>query len=145
MTLIQKIQLLVKIRKPASEIAGQLKEAKRGYKKISFWVTIVGSALSIAAAAKALIPATAALVTITLLTAAYNVLRGLDKADTDTSRGTLVTTEFWLALLGEFSKVIIALQAGGINPAWMATLSSVTAAAMAAAQQLANEPKHEKA
>lgn len=141
MSLFEKIALLFKANKPATQLVSQLKEAKAGYKTVSFWVTLLGTLLALIAAIKAVIPATTALVAITVITALYNVLRGLDKAGTDTNRGTFRSTEFWLAILGEASKAIVALQTGGVNPAWMASLSTIVAAAMAAAQNLSAQPK----
>lgn len=141
MGLWEKISLLFKANKPATELVGQLKEAQRGYKTLAFWVALLGTLLSLAAAVKAVIPVTAALIVITVLTAVYNVLRGLQKAGTDTNRGALVSTELWIGVMGEISKAVAALHAGGIDPTWLVSLGSINAAAMAAAQNLAAQPK----
>lgn len=145
MGLFTKISLLFKANKPATELVGELKQAKTGWKTIGFWASLLGTILTLVAALKALIPATAALIIITVITMIYNVVRALDKAGTDTSKGTFVATEFWIFVLGEVTKAMVALQTGGVNPAWFGMLAKALSLAngiiVAASQNLSMQPK----
>jgi hypothetical protein len=137
MGLIEKIKLLFKARQPVTDIINQVKEVKAGWKTLPFWITLLGSAGALVAALQGFIPATAALVATTVLTGFYNILRGATKTDVASTKPVLQTTEFWLGVLGTIGSAIVSLQAGGINPAWFATASTVIGAAMAAGQNLA--------
>jgi len=137
MQLLEKLKLLFKIRRPVGELFDQIKDIKRGYKTIAFWVTLIGSILSTAAALTGVIPAPVQLVVTTVLTAFYNILRGAQKMEETAVRGTFRSTEVWLTALGEIQKGIVATQAGGINPEWLATASTIVGMSLAAGQNLA--------
>lgn len=142
MSLIEKLKLLFKIRKPAGELLDQVKEVKRGWKTLSFWVTLLGSLASTASALSGIIPPQAQLIATTVLSAFYNMLRGLQKAEESTVRGVARSTEVWMGIFAEVQKGIVALNTGGINPEWMTTMSTINMMAMAAGQQLASlQPK----
>lgn len=136
MGFFSKIATLFKVRGPAQDLIGEIKTAQSGWKTIGFWVTLLGTLVSLVLSIKMIIPATAALVIISVLTAAYNVLRGAQKADTDTTRGVFRSTEFWLGVGGEVTKLVVALQAGGVNPAWLTSLSAMVATGMSIGQSL---------
>lgn len=136
-TVINVIRVLFAVRKPLADIAGQAKEIKRGWKTPAFWVTLLGSLLAAVAALQGVIPATAALVAVSILTAVYNIVRGVKKSEESGARGIFRTTEFWMAALGEVSKAIVAMQTGGVNPEFFAALTSLVAVATTVAQNLA--------
>lgn len=135
----KKLKLLFKIRKPASQVVSTVAEAgnkDRGWKTLSFWVTLLGSLAATGTALTGVIPPPAQLVAVTVLTAFYNILRGLQKADSPEIKGTLRTTEFWLSALGEGQKALVAFQMGGIHPNWMASATATVGALLAAGQNL---------
>lgn len=137
MKIIEKIKLLFKIRKPAGQLADQVKGIKRGWKKVSFWVSFLGTLLSVVAALSGVLTPYISLIINTTLTLFYNILRGLDKADEVGIRPIVQTTEFWQGAMGEASNAIVALHTGGIDPAWLHTAEMLIAMGMAAAQNLA--------
>jgi hypothetical protein len=139
---IEKLKLLFKAWKPAGEFINEVKGARKKYKTIPFWVSILGSGVAIVGALQGVIPATAAVVATATLTGLYNIVRGLDKADQEGTKPALATTEFWIGVLGIVSAQIVDVQTAGVNNAALVTAQSVIAAAMAAAQSLAaNQPK----
>lgn len=137
MSLIQKLKLLIQIRKPAGEIADALQSVKKTKKYVAFAVTVLGSLITAVSALNGLIPPIYAIIATTALQAAYNIIRGLDKADSAEVKGTLRTTEFWMTGLNEVQKVFLATQTQGINPEWLAMSSTVVGMALAAGQNLA--------
>lgn len=139
MGLIEKLKLLFKARQPLTDIITEVKEIKAGYKTLPFWITLLGTLLTLVAALQGVIPASAALVVTTILTFLYNVLRGATKANVPGQKPVLQTTEFWIGVLGFLSTAITTLQSGGVNPAWMTTAMAVIGMAMAAAQNLAGQ------
>ena len=137
MGFIEKLKLLFKARQPATDLINEIKDIKAGWKTLPFWVTVLGTLIALVAAAQGVIPATASLVIITVLTAFYNILRGATKANTPGVKPVLQTTEFWLGVLSQISNAILALKGGGINPEWFTTAEAIIGAAMAAGQNLA--------
>jgi hypothetical protein len=143
MNIFAKLKLALAIRTPVTEVAGQLKQIKSGWKTLSFWVTLIGSLVSLAAAVKGFIPAEYSLIITTALVTVYNILRGLAKADSAVVTGPIWTsTETWMGILGQASAGILALQQGGINAKWMTVAASVIATAMTLSRDLrAIDPK----
>jgi len=143
MNIFAKLKLALALRKPAADVAGQLKAIKSGWKTLSFWVTLIGSLASLAAAVKGFIPANYSLLITTALVTVYNILRGLAKADSAAVTGPMwATTETWMGILGQVSAGMLALQQGGINAKWMTVAASVIATAMALSRDLrALDPK----
>lgn len=139
MGFIEKLKLLFKARKPVTDIINEVKQVKSGYKTIQFWVTVLGSGVSLIGALNGFIPASVALIASTALVTFYNILRGATKADIPGTKPILQTTEFWVSVLSQLAAAIVALQSGGINPAWFATASMIISAAMAAGQNLAGQ------
>lgn len=137
MNIFQKLKALIAVRKPAQELITNVKEIQRGYKTFAFWLTLVGSVMSVVGAISGLLPIPAALIATTTLTVLYNVLRGLLKADETGVQPILQSTEFWIGLLNQVSMGIVSLQHGGINPEWFATTTTVIGGVMTIAQNLA--------
>lgn len=137
MGIISKLKLLFAIRKPLSELAENAKKVKSGWKTLAFWITLLGSLGSTAAALNGVIPPEIQLVVTTVLTALYNILRGLQKAEAPEVKGTFRTSELALTALAEIQKGIVAIQGGGINPEWLSSSSIIVAAALGAGQNLA--------
>lgn len=145
MGLISKLKLLVKSARPVGRFISEIKGAKTKYKTIPFWVTITGSAISIVASLSGFIPATAGIVTTGLLTAAYNILRGLDKADQEGIKTTLKSTEFWVGAFGILSTQLMDMQTAGVNSQVLISINTFIATAMALAQNLgAQQPEDVK-
>jgi hypothetical protein len=137
MNVLAKLKLALAIRQPAQAVAGNLKTIKTGYKTLAFWITFVGSLLSLAAAAKGFMPPQYSLIVTTALVTIYNILRGLAKADSAvTTKPFWATTETWMGVLGQVSAGILALQQGGVNAKWETTAATVIAAAMTLSRDL---------
>lgn len=139
MGFIEKLKLLVKARKPVTDIINEAKEIKTGYKTVQFWVTVLGSGVALVGALEGFIPASAGLVASTVLVTFYNILRGATKADVASTKPIVQTTEFWVSVLSQLGAAIVALQSGGINPSWFAAASMMISVAMAAGQNLAGQ------
>lgn len=118
MGLIEKLKLLFKARQPITDIITELKSVKAGYKTAAFWISVLLSLISLAGALQGVIPVTIALIATTVITLAYNILRGAIKSQVPGQPPFFQTSEFWLSVLGSVSAAIVALQAGGVNPAW---------------------------
>ena len=118
--MLQKLMLLWKARKPAQDVAGDLKEIKRGWKTVSFWLVLVGHLGALAAAVQgSLDPQTALILNIALATL-YNMLRSISKSQEAGVREWWKTTEVWVGIGTQLSAGLMALQSKGINPSWMA-------------------------
>lgn len=142
MTLIQKIKLLFKVRKPAEELIQKGREIKRGWNKASFWISFFGTLASVGGALTGIIPPEASLLINTVLTCIYNILRGLDKADETGVRPVLRSTEFWQGANGAVGNAVVALQTGGIDPRWLHTAELIITVVMSISQNLgAQQPK----
>lgn len=138
MGFLEKLKLLFKVQKPVGEISKAVKEVRKSKKWLHFTVTILGSLATTAGALSGIIPPVAQLIAVTVLQGAYNILRGADKADDNEVKGVLRTTEFWTTGLAELQKMIVVMQAGGVNPEWFAASSATIGALLAAGQNLAS-------
>lgn len=136
MTIIEKIKLLFKVKGPLTEIAGEVKNIKSGYKTLGFWATIIGGFVSLVAGLAGFIPATTALIVTTVLTAAYNIIRSIQNSNVPGVDPLFQSTRFWTGILGIVSNSVVALQQGGVNPEWLVTLNGILAAVMAGAQNI---------
>lgn len=132
-----KLKLLFKYRKPLGQVAQAIGQAKKGWKTIAFWTTLVATCLTTVGALQGVIPPQAMVIATSVLTGFYNVLRGLQKAETPEIKGTLRTTEFGLTVLGEVQKTIVAIQSGGVNPEWLTTAATISAVTFGIGQNLA--------
>lgn len=135
MGIIAKIKALWAARK----VVNQMGDIKRGWKTWGFWVTLLGNVGALVVAIKGVIPATLALIIMTSVTGLYTVVRGWQKIDEENVKPIYQTTEFWMTLGAEASKAFVALQQGGVNPAWMATASALLAALLGVARDLAHK------
>lgn len=135
MGIIAKIKALWAARK----VVSQMGDIKRGWRTWQFWVALLGNVISLFAAVKGFIPATVGLIIATALTGVYTLVRGWQKIDEENVKPIFRTTEFWLTLGTEFSKALVALQAGGVNPAWFGAASAVLAAILGLARDLAHK------
>jgi hypothetical protein len=132
-----KIKLLFKVSKPLGDTMKEIQQTKAGWKTPAFWTTLIGGLVSTVLALQGVIPPELSVVLTSVLTAIYNVLRGLKKHDDTVVKGPLITTEFLMTVLGEAQKGIVALHVAGINPKWMETFSTLVGVAFAAGQSLA--------
>ena len=123
----------------ARKVVNQMGEIKRGWKTLSFWVTLAGNLVTLAVTLKGMVPAIAGIVAMTALTAVYNILRGAQKSEEAGVRAWWKTTEFWMGIGTEAIKGITVLKAGGVNPEWFGFTSAVLAGAMTIARDLAHK------
>lgn len=137
MGFVEKIKLLFKVQKPAGEIVAAVKEAKKSKKWLHLSVVILGQLAATAGSLTGVIPPIAQLISVTVLQAAYNILRGADKADLAEVKGTFRTSEFWMTGLSEIQKSFVAFQTGGWYPEWMATAAAINGFALSLGQNLA--------
>jgi hypothetical protein len=144
MTIIEKLKLLFQVREPLGKLAGQVTELKRGYKKVAFWISFVGTLMSTVGALIGFVPPQLALIANTSLTAIYNILRGLDKAQEPGVRPLVQTTEFWQGVAGEFSNAIVQMQTGGVDSQYFHAAQTFIAAIMAASQNLGSRQPETK-
>lgn len=137
MSVLTKLKLLFSVRKPAGTITDAIVEVKKTKKYVHFAVTVLGSLLTALLALNGIIHPVYSIIATTVLQALYNIVRGLDKADSAEVKGTLRTTEFWMTGLNEVQKVFLTTQTQGINPEWLAMSSTIVGMALAAGQNLA--------
>lgn len=136
MSLVDKIKLIFSARQPATELFNEVKEIKSGWKTLGFWVTVLATLGSLAAAIAGFLPAATALIITTAITVLYNIGRAIQNADSQGVQPVIQSTRFWVGILGIVSTGIVSLQTGGINPQWLVTASAIIAAVMAAAQSV---------
>jgi hypothetical protein len=115
----KKLMLLWKIRKPVEDVSKDLKEIKRGYKSVAFWLVLVGHLGALAAAAQGALDPKIALIANTVLAVLYNVLRASTKSQETGVREYWKTTEFYITVGSQLSAGLMALQAGGLDAKWI--------------------------
>lgn len=141
MTLIEKLKLIFKSAKPAGQFIGQIKGARFKWKTVPFWISVLGSAITLVASLQGFIPATVGVIIVSVLTAAYNIVRGLDKTNQTGVKPVFMSTEFWIGVAGILSTMLIDIQTAGVSSEVLRTVQSVLAAIMAIAQNVgANQP-----
>ena len=134
MTIVEKIKLLLSLRKPVNELAKEAKELKTGWKTPSLWVSILGTLGTIAALIAGYIPATTALIVTTIIAVLYNLARAIENAQMEGTTAWWKSSRFWVGVLGILSAGFASLQSGGINPHWVESAVAIIAAIMAIAQ-----------
>lgn len=82
MSFIQKIKLLLKIRKPAEGLIQEVGKVKTGWKTSEFWLTIVSNLITIAGALNGIIDAKTAGIILAILNGLYTTLRTIAKVGT---------------------------------------------------------------
>lgn len=91
-------------------------------------------------------PPTVAIIINAVLTAGYNYVRGLEKAQSDGVKPYKTSSEFIMGLATMASNALIDMQTGGVATPALAGSSIVLAHAIAAARDLANmRPKESEA
>ena len=136
--LLEKLKWLLKIQRPAGEVITAVKEVKKSKKWFHFAVTLVGTLATTAAALTGVIPPDAQVIASSFLQAIYNIMRGADKADIVEVKGTLRTTEWWLASFTELQKAVVITKAGGVVAPWVEIFGGViNFGALALGQNLA--------
>ena len=136
MSIFEKLKLLFKVREPAGALLDHVGNLKRGYAKISFWVSFLGTLLATVGALQGFLPPEFALVANTVLTAFYNILRGLDKVEEPGTRPAFQSTEFWQGAAGILSNAIVQMQTGGVDSAYFHSAQAFLATVMGASQNL---------
>ena len=134
--MLSKLKLLIKIKEPMLALISQIKEAKRGYRTLAFWVSVLGTLISLVGALNGVIPPQIAIIVTTILTAIYNIIRGMNKSEETGVRPILKSTEFWQGAFGEISNSLVQMQTAGINPAWFHMATAVIGMSMAVAQNI---------
>lgn len=143
MSLVEKIKLLFAIKKPAADLVGQVKEIKRGYKTLAFWISLFATLTTISGVLTAHISGITALLVFTSIGVVYNVLRAFKKADEAGIRSPWVSTEFWMGLITIVGNGFVALQNGGYMAPWVITGSAIVTAFMSVSQNVgAAQPEH---
>lgn len=132
--LISKIKLIWKGR----EIASNLIQIKSKWKSIPFWVAIIGNVLAFLGATQGFLPPQLIIILNASLTAIYNYLRGLEKAETDGVKPFKTSSEFILSLLTTANNAIIDMETGGVSTYYLGATSIALTHAVAAGRDLAN-------
>lgn len=142
MKLLQKLKYVLRARKPLSQLASTIGKVKSGWKTPGFWITILASLGSIVAAFVDVIPNEMALFISTGIAMAYNILRGLYKAEDPTFKPSMKSSEVWVGILSQVSVGLLALKEGGIQAEWLVASTAAITTATAIARDLSNvEPK----
>lgn len=136
MNLIDKIKLLFSIRQPVTDLVGEVKQAKSGWNTLPFWLSVLTTLGTLAAALTGYLAAPTALIITTSITVLYNILRAIQNAGQPGIQPLMLSTRFWTGILGILAAGITSLQAGGVNPTWLVTASGVIAAVMSGAQSI---------
>lgn len=82
MSFIQKIKLLLKLRKPAEGLITEVSKVKSGWKTSEFWLTILSNLITIAGALNGIIDPKTAAIVLAVLNGLYTTLRTVAKAGT---------------------------------------------------------------
>ncbi len=142
MSIIEKVKLLIKIRKPASDLVEEIEKKKDNYKSVAFWMTVILGIISCVASLEGLIPARIGVISTIALGCVYNILRAIKNAQIEGVTPTIRSTRFWIGIISILSASLISLQSGGISDEWVKTAIAVMGGVMAIAQALgAKEPK----
>lgn len=132
--LLNKIKLVWKGR----SIAQNMLQIKSKWREPMFWVALLGNALSLVSALQGIIPPTVAIIINAVLTAGYNYVRGLEKAQSDGVKPYKTSSEFIMGLATMASNALIDIQTGGVATPALAGSTIVLTHAIAAARDLAN-------
>jgi len=137
MSLIDKIKLLFAIRKPVEELAGEVKTLKSGWKTVGFWVTVLGTLVTIGTSLAGLLPATTAVIISTILTCLYNIVRSIQAAQVEGTTVWYESSKFYVGILGIVAASLESLKTGGITPQWIMGASGLIGTVMALSQNVA--------
>lgn len=132
-----KIKLIIKGRK----IATDLIQIKSKWKEPTFWVALLGNCVSAIAAYQGMIPpgyAKWVIIANSLLTSAYNYVRGLQKAETDGVKPFGRSSEVLLGFAAMANNAMVDMHSGGISAPSLAIATVILAHAIAAGRDLSN-------
>ncbi len=135
--LINKIKLIWQGR----SVAENLLQLGSRWREPTFWVALLGNLTTAIGAYQGLIPAEYTPILIianSIITAGYNYVRGLQKAETDGVKPYSSSSEFYLGLATMANNALLDMHSGGISTAWVAASTVVLGHAIAAARDLAN-------
>jgi hypothetical protein len=133
-TLLAKIKLVWQGR----GIAENLMQIKSKWKEPTFWVSLLGNATTLLATYKGILDPKVAICLNAAFTAAYNYVRGLQKAQTDGVKPYSSSSEFWLGIATMVNNAAIDIQTGGVATTYLAGSRVLIGHAIAAARDLAN-------
>lgn len=139
MSVFDAVKALWAAKEPATEVAGDIQQLKRGYKTPAFWVVLLAHLGSLVAAVQGYIPPHTLLLVNTVLAVLYNIARGTAKQEEAGVRDVWKTTEFWMSLGSQISAAFLALQQGGISPQWLVSAQTILAGAMVIARDLSHQ------
>lgn len=136
MTLLEKIKLLMKIRKPVGQLVEEIEKSRDKYKTVQFWMSIVLIVSSIVASANGLIPPKIALILTITLGSIYNALRAMKNTQIEGVTPLLRSTRFWVGFASIVSAWLIALQDGGISSDSLKTAITIMGGVMTICQAI---------
>lgn len=122
-------------------IAESLVDIKSHWKEPSFWLALLTNVTTAVAALGGYLNANNApwfLVVNAVVTAGYNYVRGLQKAQSDGVKPFSTSTEFYLGLVGMVNNALVGMKTGGLDSAWIGGATVLLGHAIAAARDLAN-------
>ena len=123
------------------KIAENLLNLRSRWKEPAFWASLLGNALTAIGSYQGLIPAEYTkwlIIANAVLTAGYNYVRGLQKAETDGVKPYSRSSELWLGLATMANNALLDMHSGGIATPTLAATTVVLGHAIAAARDLAN-------
>lgn len=142
MSIMEKVKLLITIKKPAEELLTEVQQAKEKYKSISFWMTVIMSLSALASSLMGYLPPKIGVALTITIGCVYNVLRAIQNAQIEGVTPLIYSTRFWCGLVSIFSGALIALQDGGISADWIKSAIGIMGSVMAIAQAVGSiEPK----
>jgi hypothetical protein len=119
-------------------IATDLINIKGRWKSVGFWATLLANGGTLIASIKGIMPPEAAIMVNAGITALYNYLRGIEKAQTDGVKPFKSSSEFIFGLLTMVNNAFIDMQTGGVATGWMAAANVWIGHAIAANRDMSN-------
>lgn len=120
-------------------VVAQLSNITKGWKTLAFWIALLGSLGTYLGQLKGFMSPELSLIVGAALTALYNILRGVEKAQTDTDTAPWYKTSECLLGIGEQVKnSLMALQSGGIDPQAFAIALAVINGSMVAGRDFSH-------
>lgn len=120
----------------------ETKTIKKGYKTVTFWMTILLSLSSVVTSLAGYIPTKLALIITVILTCLYNLLRAIQNAQIEGVTVWYKSTRLWSGALAILLAAFVSIRDGGISAPWVGSVIGVLTAVIAAAQAIgAQQPK----
>lgn len=115
---------------------------KKGYKTITFWMTVLLSLSSVITALAGYIPAKVSLIITVVLTCFYNLLRAVQNAQVPGVTQWWKSTRLWSGAFAIILAALISIRDGGVSAPWIGSAIGVLTAIIAASQAIgAQQPK----